>query len=164
MGKWLPIKDYEDLYEVSNEGQIRSLCGRYGFHKILKQGKGSRGYSVVSLCRKGEQKTVNVHRIVAITFIPNPHNLPCINHKDGNRQNNSVSNLEWCSYYYNNVYGDRLTKSALKRGKPIMCIETKVKYASASDAYRKTGISQSHISACCNHKREKAGKLHWEFL
>lgn len=162
---WKPIKDFETLYEVSSYGRVRSLCGRYGKNLILKQGSGSRGYLNVSLCKKGVQKTVNVHRLVASAFIPNPDNLPCINHKDQNKTNNNVSNLEWCSYYQNNVYGDRLTKSALKRGIPVKCIETGVIYANSRAAYRATGICQSSISNCCNHKdgHYTAGGFHWEF-
>ena len=160
---WKPVPDYEDLYEVSNYGDVRSLCGRYGVNKILRQCTGSRGYKLVTLCRKGKQKTVNVHRLVASVFIPNPDNLPCINHKDEDRSNNSVSNLEWCSYYYNNVYGERLSKSAAKRSIPVKCIETGQIYASASAAHRATGLQSTKISACCNMKRKSTGGLHWEF-
>lgn len=164
MSIWKPIPNYEDLYEVSSDGEVRSLCGRYRNKDILKQCKGSSGYLLVTLCRKGSQKTVNVHRLVAKVFIPNPDSLPCVNHKDQNRENNSVSNLEWCSYYHNNIYGDRLTKSALKRGKPVMCLETGKIYASASAVQRELGINQSKISACCLGNRKSAGKLHWSFV
>ena len=158
---WKPVPDYEELYEVSNLGRVRSL---FKGDRILKQGIGSTGYKIVTLCRKGTQKTVNVHRLVASCFIPNPHNFPCINHKDENRLNNAVSNLEWCSYYYNNVYGDRLTKSALKQSLPVRCIETNVIYSSAYAAQRITGIRQSGICQCCHHKRKSAGGFHWEFI
>lgn len=138
---WLPVADYEGLYEVSNYGQVRSL---YKPDKpIIKQCVGSKGYNLVTLCKAGKQKSVNVHRLVAITFVPNPNFLPCVNHKDENKTNNIASNLEWCSYYYNNTYGNRLTKSALKQSKPVLCIETGIVYSSAYAAQRKTGISQS---------------------
>ena len=161
---WVPIKGFENLYEISNTGKVRSLCGRYGYKNILKLGVGSRGYLNVCLCDKGKQTTFNVHRLVAQTFIPNPDNLPCVNHKDEDRTNNNVSNLEWCSYYHNNIYGQRLTKSALKISKPVKCIETGAIYAGSSAASRETGISQSHISACCLGNRRIAGGYHWEFV
>lgn len=161
---WKPIKGFEALYEVSNKGRVRSLCGRYGYRRIIKLGNGSRGYLNVCLCDKGKQTTRNVHRIVAETFIPNPENLPCINHKDEDRKNNSVDNLEWCSYYHNNVYGNRLTKSAMKQAKPVRCIETGKVYYGQCEAQRATGIQQTKISACCRGKAKTAGGYHWEFV
>ena len=160
---WKPVPDYEDLYEISNDGQIRSINKRYKNKGNLKQCVGSRGYLIVTLCRKGSQKTVNVHRLVAKVFIPNPDNLPCVNHKDEDKTNNNVNNLEWCSYYYNNVYGERLTKSAAKRSIPVMCIETNKIYLSAYAAQRETGIRQSKICCCCHGKAKTACGFHWKF-
>lgn len=111
---------------------------------------------------KGKQKTFSVHRLVALTFIPNPDNLPCINHKDEDKTNNNADNLEWCSYYYNNVYGHRLTKSSLKRSIPVRCIETGKIYSSAYAAQRETGIRQPTIWKCCHGKSKTAGGFHWE--
>lgn len=161
---WKPIKDFESLYEISNKGRVRSLCGRYGKNRIVKLGNGSRGYLNVCLCNKGKQTTRNVHRIVAETFLPNPESLPCVNHKDENRKNNNVDNLEWCSYYHNNVYGERLTKSALKRSKAVRCVETGKTYTSGYAVQRATGIQQSGISACCRGRQKTAGGYHWEFV
>lgn len=160
---WKPIPHFEDLYEVSNTGEVRSINPRYKNKSFLKQGTSNKGYKNVCLCKKGVQKTINVHRLVALVFIPNPQNLPCVNHKDENKTNNNVSNLEWCSYYYNNTYGQRLTKSALKRSLPVRCIETGIIYSSAYAAQRETGIYQSGICNCCHGKAKTAGKFHWEF-
>ncbi len=90
--KWLPIKDYEGGYQVSDHGRIR---GKFGLRKITDNGA---GYKNVSLKKQGcKQKVVYVHRLTAQHFITNPDNLPQVNHKDGNKSNNHVDNLEWVS-------------------------------------------------------------------
>ena len=160
---WRPVPSYEGLYEVSNTGKIRSLCARYGYHNELKQCAGSKGYLLVTLCRKGKQRTVNVHRIVADVFIPNPSNFPCVNHKDQNKKNNKASNLEWCSYAHNNTYADRARKSGIRRGMPVRCIETGETFYSAHEASRMMNIKQSGICMCCNGKLKTSGGYHWEF-
>lgn len=164
MEVWKPVPNYEDLYEVSNTGKIRSLCGRYGHLNELKQCIGSKGYLLVTLCRKGKQKTTNVHRIVATVFIPNPNGYPCINHKDLNKQNNMVNNLEWCSYTHNNTFAERAKRSGEKRGLPVKCVETGAVFYCAYEASRKTGIRQSGISMCCNGKLKTSGGFHWTFV
>ena len=123
---WRPIVGYEGLYEVSSYGRVRSL-DRYDnknhFRKglIMKQndsGNG-RGYMSVILCLNGKIKKYLVHRLVAQAFIPNPDNLPEVNHKDENPGNNNVTNLEWCDHSYNINYGtrkDKVRESQLKSG------------------------------------------------
>lgn len=103
---WKAIEGYDGAYEVSNTGKVRSL--RFGKCKLLKPmvnaGKYN-GYSTVTLYNTGKRiAKVKVHRLVAEAFIPNPDNLPIINHKDENRMNNSADNLEWCTKLYNNTY------------------------------------------------------------
>lgn len=114
---WKDIKGFEGLYQVNILGMVRS-CNRTTIHKNGKKARyrgrilkpvfdcGSE-YWVVSLHRNGKQKKVLIHRIVGETFIPNPKHLPCINHKDENPANNRLSNLEWCTYKYNDNYGSR---------------------------------------------------------
>ena len=105
---WKPIKDYEGIYEVSNYGRVKSLerviynsgtkNGLYTIHeKIIKQriNKKRHGYCELSLHKNGKEKRFKVHRLVAEAFIPNPNNLPEVNHIDGNKENNTLSNLEW---------------------------------------------------------------------
>ena len=103
-------KDIEGYYQVSNKGKVRSI-DRYIDHfrggkrllkgKIIKPGL-SVGYENITLYLDGKRKHKKVHRLIAETFIPNPENKKCVNHKDGNKLNNNVSNLEWCTYAENN--------------------------------------------------------------
>ena len=90
---------------------------RTGQTKILKQGIGTHGYKIINLYKDHSSKTYTVHRLVAQAFIPNPNNLPCINHKDEDKTNNAVWNLEWCSYSYNINYGTARDRRAKTRGK-----------------------------------------------
>lgn len=105
---WKDIINYEGKYEVSNLGRVRSLSyNGTGEIKLLKQGTDKKGYKRVGLCKNGKTKHYYVHRLVAITFIPNPDDLSIVNHKDENPANNNVNNLEWCTSEYNNNYGTR---------------------------------------------------------
>ena len=110
-----PIKGYEGLYEISSLGRVKSLpkfhkTGFGGYtekEKILKCRTDSYGYQMVILCKNKEQKNYLIHRLVANTFLENPHNYDSINHKDENKLNNCVNNLEFCDRKYNNNYGTR---------------------------------------------------------
>lgn len=114
---WKDIPNYEGLYQVSNMGNVRSFHNRYKNKTLIKPCATSKGYLSVSLCKNHSQKAFNVHKLVAELFIPNPKNLPCVNHIDENKTNNTVSNLEWCTYQYNNTYGHRIEKSVATRKK-----------------------------------------------
>lgn len=97
-----PIKGYEGRYSVTKDGKIRSHPKRHGNGGLrngrwLKPWLGNRGYLIINLRKNGKRKMFTVHRLVALTHIPNPKNKLEINHKDGNRLNNSVDNLEWCT-------------------------------------------------------------------
>ena len=89
--KWLPVPGYEGLYEVSDHGKVRSR------KKVLKEHPMRNGYYNVSLFKDGKYKAYGIHRLVALAFIPNREHLPQVNHKDGNKKNNAVENLEWCT-------------------------------------------------------------------
>ena len=112
MEQWKPVPGYEGTYEVSNRGRIRSMSrniivfGNRELHKdevIMKPREET--YLRVCLKKDGKYKVHPVHRLVALAFIPNPDNLPQINHKDENKYNNNVENLEWCTPSYNCKYG-----------------------------------------------------------
>ena len=120
-----------------------------------------------------------IHRLVAEAFIPNPDDLPIINHKDENKLNNVVSNLEWCTHKYNSNYGTinkRLSKKKINNTynmTPIKCVETNIIYKSIHDASRQTGINVQNIAECCKGgsyckrngyvRRYTAGGYHWEY-
>ena len=159
------------LYEISNLGRVKSLpktinCWN-GFsnitytmsEKILAQRKRS-GYLVVGLTKDNKQSTFSIHRLVAEAFISNPKSLPCVNHKDEDKTNNCVDNLEWCNYAYNNSYGSRTKRTC----RPVKCIETGIIYDSTVQAGKSTGINRVYITNCCNNKRLSAGGYHWEYI
>lgn len=99
MEQWKPIEGTDGKYEVSNLGRVRTNGKRPGLLTLTKQPKGYL-YAMIQLSN-GKQKNCRVHRLVANYFLPNPDGLPCINHIDGNKENNHVSNLEWCTYQDN---------------------------------------------------------------
>lgn len=103
---WKDIEGYEGKYQVSDNGEVRSLnYGGYGGVKLLKQCTHRDGYKRVALCKNGKRKYYFVHRLVAIAFISNPHNYKEVNHKDECKSNNNMNNLEWCTREYNLNYG-----------------------------------------------------------
>lgn len=116
---WRNIEGYEGLYQVSNQGNVRSLNYKQtGMVQVLKPGKHTRGYLLVTLYKDGKAKGCKVHRLVAQAFLPNPDNLPQVNHKDENPSNNRVENLEFCTAKYNTNYGSRNQRaSESNRGK-----------------------------------------------
>lgn len=192
--KWKPIKDFEE-YEVSNFGRVRR-CNYYmnywGKKKkfvrehILNQSEHRDGYLHVVLHKKDKYISKLVHRLVANAFIPNPYNLPQVNHKDEDKQNNFVylrqdgsvdlkkSNLEWCTSKYNNNYGTRRERisKAQKNGilsKPVEMYDKKgcfiQDFPSVMEASRVTGICNSGITSCCNgHKHySQCGGFQWKY-
>ena len=116
------IKDLEGKYQVSNFGQILSLNYRKtGKAELLKPGKTKDGYPIVILYKDGKKKTFTIHRLVAETFLPNPNNLLEVNHKDEDKTNNSVDNLEWCTREYNINYGTHNERMSKTKKKTVNC-------------------------------------------
>lgn len=159
-GNYKPIQDYEEYYLIYDTGQVWSIRS----NKFLKPMVTQDGYLYVDLCKHGTDNLQKIHRLVAKAFIPNPNNLPQINHIDEDKTNNQVSNLEWCDAKYNNNYGNHNIKQAKTKGKPVKCIETNKTYDSLADAERQTGIFKSSIYRVCVGRQQTAGQYHWEYV
>ena len=162
MEVWRPIEDFPN-YEVSNFGQVRNC--RTG--KVLKPVDNTYGYLRVHLYQNGEKKWIYIHKLVALAFIPNPMDLVEVNHRDENKLNNRVENLEWVTRQQNNSYGTRNERIGLGHRKPVeqydICGSYIRTWISISEAVRQTGICQSAISQCCNGKYKTAGGFIWRF-
>ena len=169
---WKDIKGYEGLYQVSNLGRVKSLSKKYGHgkrnEKIMACSLRKDGYISVSLFKKSKGKTFGVHRLVAEAFIPNPDNLPQVNHKDENKQNNYANNLEFCTKKYNMNYGTRKERAYSKTRKHniIQCDLNgnviKI-WECAYIASKKLNIKQSGIYRCCMKKQDVYKGYVWKY-
>lgn len=179
---WKNIEGYEGLYQVSNLGEVKSLKFAGGSKsRKLKLGKTSNGYMKIVLGSGKNRKTFSIHRLVAMAFIPNPNNYPEVNHKDEDKTNNIVTNLEWCTRGYNANYGtisERLSsKVSYSRrnksncSKKIICVTTGEIFNCILDASEKYKIPSGNISANAKGRIKTAGKhpitrekLVWEYV
>lgn len=157
---WAPIKGFEELYEISTSGQVRALektdkYGRKRTAKFLRAHKKKNGYLNVGLYKNGKSTYKLVHRIVAETFLENPNNLPCVNHKDENKTNNTINNLEWCDSKYNNNYGTAHLRQARTKGRKVaqytISGDFVCDFYSVSEAARRTGFSTGAILISMNN-------------
>ena len=161
---WKPVVEYEGLYEVSNWGRVKSL--KFGKERILKQGKYKYGYLYVVLSKNGILKAFKVHRLVAEAFIDNPDNLPCVNHKDENKLNNNVDNLEWCTHEYNINYGTRTEKCSKKLSKTVLQFTLDgqfVKEWPSAIECERNGYDNTSISKCCRGKLKTHKGFIWKY-
>ena len=174
--KFKDIQNYEGLYQISNYGRVKSLRrlsrGRNGKYKIIKEkilkvSSQTNKYPNVGLIKENKLKTFEVHRLVAMYFIPNPHHYPCVNHKDEDKTNNKIDNLEWCTYSYNNAYNDKAKKINEKFKKSVLKFDAHgnllAEYNSITEASLKNKRSKTLISKYCNGKIKQPKKYLWEF-
>ena len=186
---WKDIIGYKNLYQGSNLGRVKSFDtyrkgknGSIRFYKgrILKPSIDSKGYLQVDLWKNGKRKTCLVHRITAEAFLEIPEELRHlkgtrylqVNHKDENKLNNNVENLEYCSAKYNNTYGTRIERAAEKNtngklSKPILQYTLDGKFVrewpSTMQAEREGGFNHGHIAACCKGKKNKHHNFIWRY-
>lgn len=150
-------------YQISNLGRVWSKKRQI----YLKPNKNNSGYLTVYLpAANGKYKRELIHRLVALTFIPNLENLPCVNHKDENKENNAVTNLEWINHKENINYGTCIERMTKSKGKAIRCIETGVIYASGVQAAKELGTTPDIISKVLHGKSrcKTANGYHLEFV
>jgi len=174
---WKDIPGYEGVYQVSNQGNVRSLdrevkCKnsvRFYKGRMLSQCKDDKGYYRVLLAVAGEHKSCQIHRLVASAFIPNPNNLPEVNHKDENPSNNSIENLEWCSKVYNLAYGTGRSRSIQSHRKKILQFDMNDKlvaeFEGVNVAAKAIGKPKdaTAITKCCNGKNQTAHGYKWKY-
>lgn len=152
------IKGFSN-YQIDECGNVYNKNGIK-----LKQERTRNGYLRVSLCNdKVKHKKFLVHRLVAQAFIPNPLNLPQVNHKDENKTNNCVNNLEWCTPAYNLNHSKVINKASIAKYHKIRCIDTGIVYDSIKEVEDKFGLHHSNLVACCNGKRKRCGGKRWEY-
>ena len=154
---WKDIKGQEGRYLISNIGRVKTFVQACKSNKdgILKNGIDTGGYFIIKLYREGKGTTTKIHRLVAETFIENPNNLPQVNHKDGNKQNNNVENLEWCTALENakhswdtglsKKYFGEQTSQAKFTEKQILEIRSKYKKGNGIELAAEYNMSATNI-------------------
>ena len=185
--EWKDIKGYEGYYKISNLGRVKSLyrvvrkkngCTMTVYPRILRSVVNSNGYLDVSLLKDAHSKTFLVHILVATAFLPNPNNFPVFHHRDGNKTNCHVDNLQWCSYSYNtkHAYDYEGHKHAMmgKTGKDNKLSRVigqynidgtfVSKFNSLADVERELGFREGHISRCAIGQKKTAYGFVWKFL
>ena len=174
---WHDIPGYEGKYQASTYGNIISLNYEHskGWRKKLKTTSNNNNYKQVILYSDGASKPHLVHRLIAQTFIPKMNKYYEVNHKDENKANNRVENLEWCDRKYNNNYGaknDKMLKTRRINGsktaeKAVLQYTKEMEFIrgflSQTEASNITHIRQSSISNCCNGRSKTAGGFCWTF-
>ena len=170
---WKDIHGYEGLYQASTYGRVRSLPRATTSGRVLKPKVEKIGYLRLSLSKDNSIETKLVHRLISLTFIPNPNNFPQVNHLDEDKTNNRVENLEWCTAQYNSNYGTHVDRCAEhNRNHPSKSIPVAqydlngnliARYPSAIEAYRITGIHFSNILRVCKGEFQQSRGYKWHY-
>lgn len=160
--EWKPIQNYENRYLISNLGNVKTIKTNNLLKPELRK-----DYLSVNLYNGKSYKHYSIHRLVAVHFIENKNNYSHVNHKDENKLNNNVNNLEWCTHKYNCNYGTAIKRSKENRSITILQYNKSLKlintYSSLMDAERETGIPNNNICNCCKNKRKTAGGYIWKY-
>lgn len=171
--EWKSVDRYNGLYLISDTGKVFSVQT----NRIMKTHHIKNGYEKVEMTINGKARKEFIHRLVAEAFIPNPDNLPCVNHKDEDPRHNDVSNLEWCTYEYNTNYGTnierRVEHTAYKRGgdnvgaKRVYQYDMQGnlvnEYPSVADASIATGYNKKSIAKACSGGLKKYQNYVWSY-
>ena len=162
---WKPIKNYEDSYEISNLGNVKSLnYGNTGTSRLLKLRKDKYGYLNVELNKNGKRKVFKVHRLVLMTFMPieGMESLQ-VNHIDENKLNNTLENLEWCTNEYNSNYGTRNDKISKKQkinnsnSKKIYCVELDKTWNTIKECAKELNINYRYLCKILRGEKQTEG-------
>ena len=171
--EWRDVVGYEGRYQVSSMGRVKSLerkdrFGRTVKERILKSYINRYGYLLVALCAGGKQKTLNVHRLVCEAFLPRAEGKDAINHKDEDKTNNNVWNLEWVSHKENCNFGTRNERIAKALSKPVAQYTKDVAFikawASAAEVKRQLGFNHSNIIQVAKGNRKTACGYIWKYV
>ena len=172
--RWKSVKGYENSYQISDKGNVRALnFKRTGQTKLLKANIHC-GYYCVNLYKNGKYKTFRVHRLMALSFIENPYNKPFINHKDGNKLNNNLDNLEWCTPKENSVHAINTglaTSPKPRYGKANHKTKSVNQYSLDGKLIKQwecireaeKALNAHHISDVCKGNRKTCKGYKWEY-
>ena len=165
---WKDIKDYEGYYQISNLGRIKSLPrnGTIKSERIIKGAISKNGYLRVCLQKNGIKTNFLVHRLVAEAFIPNPDNLPQVNHKDEDKTNNIYTNLEWCTASYNTNFGTCIERRIKKQSKKILQYTLDGEFVREWESIQecgRNGFNVGNICYCCQGKYKSSQGYIWKY-
>lgn len=173
---WADVKGYEGLYLISTYGNCKTTNYRPGYGRIpedindimkIENPDNHQGYCTIKLSKNGKKRTARIHRLVAEAFIPNPNNYPCVNHIDGNKLNNNVNNLEWCTEKQNMEHAAKF--NLVNRGKQQyvkqLTLDGKLIkiHKSIREASRETNICRDSITKCLKGKQQQCNNFKWEY-
>lgn len=164
---WKEVYGYDTLYEVSNLGRVRTkrdhAIGYTPEYRFVTPRDNGKGYLAFNFHIRGLQRTVYLHRLVAIAFVDNPLGLTEVNHINEDKTDCRAINLEWCTHAYNCRYGSRNIRAAEKNSKPIVCIETGIRYVSVTEAARQLGCAVTSISNHLAGRTKTSQGYHWRY-